>query len=51
MATTREPHAPYSPASPTAPYGGPDTYQPDLYPDDAIDTWPQEEEPADHDQP
>jgi DMSO/TMAO reductase YedYZ heme-binding membrane subunit len=45
MATTREPHVPYSAAPPTAPYGGPDTYQPDLYPDEAIDTWP--EEPAD----
>ena len=51
MATTREPHAPYSPATPTAPYGGPDTYQPDPYPDNAIGTWPQEEEPADQDQP
>jgi DMSO/TMAO reductase YedYZ heme-binding membrane subunit len=51
MATTREPRAPYSPAPPTAPYGGPDTYQPDLYPDDAIGTWQQKEEPADDYQP
>jgi methionine sulfoxide reductase heme-binding subunit len=51
MATTREPHAPYSPAPPTAPYGGPDTYQPDLYPDDAIGAWQEEEEPADDYQP
>jgi DMSO/TMAO reductase YedYZ heme-binding membrane subunit len=49
MATTREPHAPYSPARSTVPYGGPDTYQPD--PDDAIDAWQQEEEPADSYQP
>jgi methionine sulfoxide reductase heme-binding subunit len=28
MATTREPHSRYSPASPTAPYGAPDAYQP-----------------------
>jgi DMSO/TMAO reductase YedYZ heme-binding membrane subunit len=46
MATTREPYVPYSAAPPTAPYGGPDTYQPDRYPD-AIDTWQEEEEPAD----
>ena len=47
MATTREPYTPFSPAPPTAPYGGPDAYQPDLYADDAVDTWQQEEEPAD----
>jgi methionine sulfoxide reductase heme-binding subunit len=33
-----------------AQYGGPETYQPDLYPDDAVDTWPGKAEPAD-DQP
>jgi DMSO/TMAO reductase YedYZ heme-binding membrane subunit len=46
MATTREPYVPYSAAPPRAPYGGPDTYQPGPYQDDAIDTWQQEEEPA-----
>jgi DMSO/TMAO reductase YedYZ heme-binding membrane subunit len=51
MATTREPYSRYSPAPPTAPYGGPDTYQPDPYSDADIDTWQQEEEPADDYQP
>jgi DMSO/TMAO reductase YedYZ heme-binding membrane subunit len=51
MATTREPHVPYSPAPPTASYGGPDTGQPDLYPGGAIDTWPQGKEPGDGYQP
>jgi DMSO/TMAO reductase YedYZ heme-binding membrane subunit len=51
MATTREPHIPYSPAPPAAPYGGPGTYEPDLYPDDAIDTWREEGESADDYQP
>jgi methionine sulfoxide reductase heme-binding subunit len=41
MATTRQP----------AQYGGPDTYQPDLHPDDAIDTWKEEEQPTDDYQP
>jgi sulfoxide reductase heme-binding subunit YedZ len=34
-----------------APYGGPDTYQPDLYPGGAVDTWQEHEEPADDHQP
>jgi sulfoxide reductase heme-binding subunit YedZ len=34
-----------------APYGGPDTYQPDFYPGDAVDTWKEKEEPADDHQP
>jgi methionine sulfoxide reductase heme-binding subunit len=34
-----------------APYGGPDTYQPDLYPGGAVDTWQEQEEPADDHQP
>ncbi len=51
MATTREPHAPYSPAPPTAPYGSQDTYQLGLHPDDAVGTWQQEQEPADGYQP
>jgi DMSO/TMAO reductase YedYZ heme-binding membrane subunit len=51
MATTREPHAPYSPAPPTARYDGQDTYQPDLYPDDAAGAWQEEEESADAYQP
>jgi DMSO/TMAO reductase YedYZ heme-binding membrane subunit len=51
MATTKEPFVPYSPAPPTAPYCGPDTYQPDPYSDGAIDTWQQEEAPADDYQP
>jgi methionine sulfoxide reductase heme-binding subunit len=34
-----------------APYGGPDTYEQDLYPDDAKETWNQEKEPADDYQP
>ena len=46
MATTREPYSRYSPAPPTAQYGGPDTYQPDLYPDDAAETWQQEQRPT-----
>jgi DMSO/TMAO reductase YedYZ heme-binding membrane subunit len=49
MATTREPYSAYSPAPPTAQYGG--AYQPDLYPDDSVDTWNGEEEPADDYQP
>jgi DMSO/TMAO reductase YedYZ heme-binding membrane subunit len=51
MATTREPHAPYSPAPPTARYDGQDTYQPDLHPDDAAGAWQEEEESADGYQP
>jgi methionine sulfoxide reductase heme-binding subunit len=51
MAAMREPYVPYSAAPPTAPYGGPDTYQPDLYPHNAIDTWNEEEQPADDYQP
>ena len=51
MATTREPHARYSPAPPRGPYDGPDIYQPDPYPDDAIDAWQQEKEPTDDYQP
>ncbi len=51
MATTREPHAPYSPAPPTAAYGGPDTHQLDLHAYDAVETWQQEEAPADDHQP
>jgi hypothetical protein len=48
MATTREPYTRYSNAPPAAPYGGPDTYEPDLYPDDAVETWQpeQQDEPA-----
>jgi methionine sulfoxide reductase heme-binding subunit len=34
-----------------APYGGPDTHEPDLYPDGPIDTWQQEAEPAGAQQP
>jgi len=34
-----------------APYGVADTHEPDLYPDDAIDTWKGKEEPAYGDQP
>jgi methionine sulfoxide reductase heme-binding subunit len=34
-----------------ATYGGPDTYEPDLYPDDAIDTWKGKAESADDHQP
>jgi len=45
MATTREPFSRYSPAPPTGQYGGPDMYQPDLYPDDAVGTWEQERTP------
>jgi DMSO/TMAO reductase YedYZ heme-binding membrane subunit len=51
MATTREPYSRYSPAPPTAPYTGPDTYEPDLYPDDATGAWNEEEQPADDYQP
>jgi methionine sulfoxide reductase heme-binding subunit len=51
MATTREPYTQYSPAPPTAPYGRPDTYQPDRYPDGAIETWQQEQTPAGDQQP
>ena len=51
MATTREPFVPYSPAPPAAQYGGPDTYQPDLYSDDAIDARQEEEQSADKHQP
>jgi DMSO/TMAO reductase YedYZ heme-binding membrane subunit len=51
MATTREPYARYSPTPPTAPYGGPDTYEPDLYPDGSIGTWNDEEQSADDYQP
>jgi methionine sulfoxide reductase heme-binding subunit len=51
MATTREPYARYSPAPPAAPYGDPDTYEPDLYPDGSIGTWNDEEQPADDYQP
>ncbi len=51
MATTREPYSRYSPAPPTAQYGGPDTYQPDLYPDDAVEPWQQEERPTGDYQP
>jgi len=51
MATTREPYTRYSPAPPAAPYGGPDTYEPDLYPDGSIGTWNDEEQPADDYQP
>ncbi len=47
MATTREPYVPYSVAPPAAPYGGPDTFQPDLHPDNAKGTGQQEENPAD----
>ncbi|MGH3231388.1 MAG: hypothetical protein ACRDOA_22880, partial [Streptosporangiaceae bacterium] len=46
MATTREPYTRYSPAPPTGQYGGPDTYQPDRYPDDAVEAWQQEETPT-----
>jgi methionine sulfoxide reductase heme-binding subunit len=48
MAATRDPYARYSQAPPTAPYGGPDAYRPDLYPDDAIQTWHEEEQPGDY---
>jgi sulfoxide reductase heme-binding subunit YedZ len=34
-----------------APYGGPDTYQPDRYPGGAVDTWQEQEKPADDHQP
>jgi methionine sulfoxide reductase heme-binding subunit len=51
MATTREPYTRYSPDPPTAPYGGPDTYEPDLYPDGSAGTWNDEEQPADDYQP
>jgi DMSO/TMAO reductase YedYZ heme-binding membrane subunit len=51
MATTREPHVPYSSAPPTAQYGDPDTYEPDLYPADTIDTWNAEEQAAGDYQP
>jgi DMSO/TMAO reductase YedYZ heme-binding membrane subunit len=46
MATTREPYSRYPSGPPAAPYGGPDTYQPDLYPDDATGTWNEEEQSA-----
>ncbi len=46
MATTREPYVPYSPAPPAAPYGGPDTYQPDPYPGGSTGAWNEEEQPA-----
>jgi methionine sulfoxide reductase heme-binding subunit len=40
MATTREPYVPYSPAPPTAPYSGPDTYQPLRHADkNRVDEW------------
>ncbi len=51
MATTREPYTRYSPAPPTGQYGGPDTYQPDLYPDDAVEAWQQEKRPTGDYQP
>jgi DMSO/TMAO reductase YedYZ heme-binding membrane subunit len=56
MATTREPYTRYPPAPPTAPYDDPDTYQPntyqpDPYSDGAVDTWNDEEQPADDYQP
>jgi DMSO/TMAO reductase YedYZ heme-binding membrane subunit len=56
MATTREPYSRYPPGPPAAPYGGPGayqpgTYQPDPYSDGAIDTWNEEEQPADDYQP
>ena len=51
MATTREPYSRYSPAPPAAQYGGPDTYQPDRYPDDAVETWQQEKRPTGDYQP
>jgi DMSO/TMAO reductase YedYZ heme-binding membrane subunit len=50
MATTREPHVPYSSAPPTARYGGPDTYEPDLYRRDVFHT-PDEERPPEDSQP
>src|SRR5580700_926696 len=51
MATTREPYSRYSPAPPTGQYGGPDTYQPDLYPGDAPEPWQQEQRPTRDHQP
>jgi DMSO/TMAO reductase YedYZ heme-binding membrane subunit len=36
---------------PPVPYGGPDTYEPDLYPDDAVATRKAREDPADDNQP
>jgi DMSO/TMAO reductase YedYZ heme-binding membrane subunit len=51
MATTREPYARYSPAPPTAQYGGPDTYQPDLYPGEATGGGNEQERPARGGQP
>jgi DMSO/TMAO reductase YedYZ heme-binding membrane subunit len=51
MATTREPYRRYSQAPPTTPYGSPDTYEPDLYSDDAVETWDEEEQQADYYQP
>jgi DMSO/TMAO reductase YedYZ heme-binding membrane subunit len=51
MATTREPYSAHSPAPPTAPYGGPDTYEPDLYPGGSVGTWNDGQEPADDYQP
>jgi DMSO/TMAO reductase YedYZ heme-binding membrane subunit len=50
MATTREPYAGYT-APPTAQYGGPETYQPDLYPDDATGTWDDEQQSPTLNQP
>src|SRR5580693_6330995 len=46
MATTREPHVPYSSAPPGAQYGGPDTYQPDVYPDQATGRRNEQKRPA-----
>jgi methionine sulfoxide reductase heme-binding subunit len=44
MATTREPYVPYSPAPPTAPYSGPDTYQPLRHADkNRVDEWMEKE--------
>jgi sulfoxide reductase heme-binding subunit YedZ len=51
MATTREPDVPYSLAPPAAQYGGPNTCEPGLYPGGSMDTWNEEEEPADDYQP
>src|SRR5580704_7099266 len=51
MATTREPYSRYSPAPPTGQYGGPDTYQPDLYPGDAAEPLQQEQRPTRDHQP
>jgi methionine sulfoxide reductase heme-binding subunit len=52
MATTRGPHTRYPSGPPTAQYGGPDTYQPDLYPGDGAGTWDDgQQAPADYQPP